>query len=32
MKQNQIAEISIRFFDDREMAMKGIDYSYYYEE
>jgi len=26
------AKISIRFFDDREMFMKGIDYSYYYEE
>jgi hypothetical protein len=25
-------KISIRFFDDREMFMKGIDYSYYYEE
>lgn len=25
-------KISIRFFDNREMFMKGIDYSYYYEE
>jgi hypothetical protein len=30
MKNSQ--KISIRFFDDREMFMKGIDYSYYYEE
>ena len=24
-------KISIRFFDDREVFMEGIDYSYYYE-
>ena len=23
---------SIRFFNDREIFMKGIDYSYYYEQ
>ena len=23
---------SIRFFNDREIYMKGIDYSYYYEQ
>ena len=23
---------SIRFFNDRETFMKGIDYSYYYEQ
>lgn len=25
-------KISIRVFDDRETFMKGIDYSYYYEQ
>ena len=25
-------KISIRIYEDREMFMKGIDYSYYYEQ
>ncbi len=28
----QMSKKSIRFFNDRETFMKGIDYSYYYEE
>ena len=27
-----MTKISIRFFNDRETFMKGIDYSYYYEQ
>ena len=29
---SEIQKISIRFFDDRDTFMKGIDYSYYYEQ
>ena len=27
-----MSKISIRFYNDRETFMKGIDYSYYYEQ
>ncbi len=30
LQMNQ-SKTSIRFFDDREMFITGIDYSYYYE-
>ena len=29
---SEVQKISIRFFDDRDTFMKGIDYSYYYEQ
>ena len=30
--ESKLTKVFIRFYNDREMFMKGIGYSYYYEE